>query len=63
MSKVKFIILSILIISSNLTRSAERELYFTDFEDAPVGDNELVGYDIGMGHQIIAALMESKELQ
>ena len=34
-----------MIISTNLTRSAERELYFTDFEDAPTGDNELVGYD------------------
>ena len=45
MGKVKFIILSILIISSILARSAGRELYFTDFEDAPVGDNELVGYD------------------
>ena len=39
----KFI--TLLFISPALSTAAERELYFTDFEDAPVGDDELVGYD------------------
>ena len=37
----KFI--TLLFISSTLATAAERELYFTDFEDAPVGDDELAG--------------------
>ena len=37
--------ISLLFISTTLITAAERELYFTDFEDAPVGDDELAGYD------------------
>jgi hypothetical protein len=46
--KLKFltiIIPSVLWLIMNSLVLAERELYFTDFENAPSGDNELVGYD------------------
>ena len=46
--KQKFLIRIISSVSWLIMNSlvlAERELYFTDFEDAPSGDNELVGYD------------------
>ncbi len=39
------IILSVSWLILNSLAFAERELYFTDFEDAPSGDDELVGYD------------------
>lgn len=32
--------------------AAEREIYFTDFEDAPVGDGELIGYDNWVGSSV-----------
>ena len=38
------VILGFLILVKTAS-SADRELYFNDFEDAPIGDNELVGYD------------------
>ncbi|MDC0066467.1 MAG: hypothetical protein DBX02_03670 [Verrucomicrobia bacterium] len=38
------VILGFLILIK-IASSADRELYFNDFEDAPIGDNELVGYD------------------
>lgn len=41
----KILISSILLLIINSLALAERELYFTDFEDAPSGDDELVGYD------------------
>ena len=41
----KILISSILLLIINSLALAERELYFTDFEDAPSCDDELVGYD------------------
>ena len=45
MHLLKAIVLFGFLILMKIASSADRELYFTDFEDARAGDNELVGYD------------------